>query len=76
MRLIDEANVGLAPGTAFGAGGEHFVRLCFARNPEQLEAAVGRIASVISNRVITRFPDRGARAASVLQLEGARSTLT
>jgi len=51
MRLIDEANVGLAPGTAFGAGGEHFVRLCFARNPEQLEAAVGRVASVISNRV-------------------------
>jgi aspartate/methionine/tyrosine aminotransferase len=51
MRLIDEANVGLAPGTAFGAGGEHFVRLCFARNPEQLEDAVGRVASVISNRV-------------------------
>jgi aspartate/methionine/tyrosine aminotransferase len=51
MRLIDEANVGLAPGTAFGAGGDHFVRLCFARNPEQLEAAVGRVASVISNRV-------------------------
>jgi aspartate/methionine/tyrosine aminotransferase len=51
MRLIDEANVGLAPGTAFGAGGERFVRLCFARNPEQLEAAVGRVASVISNRL-------------------------
>src|SRR3954462_8168522 len=48
MRLIDEANVGLAPGTAFGAGGERFVRLCFARNAEQLEAAVGRVASVIS----------------------------
>ena len=27
MRLIDEANVGLAPGTAFGAGGERFLRL-------------------------------------------------
>ena len=50
MRLIDEANVGLAPGTAFGAGGERFVRLCFARNAEQLETAVGRIASVISRR--------------------------
>ena len=48
MRLIDEANVGLAPGTAFGAGGERFVRLCFARNAEQLRTAVGRIASVIS----------------------------
>src|SRR3954469_20330024 len=48
MRLIDEANVGLAPGTAFGAGGERFVRLCFARNAEQLEAAVDRVAAVIS----------------------------
>ena len=48
MRLIDEANVGLAPGTAFGAGGEGFVRLCFARNADQLEAAIGRIAAVIS----------------------------
>jgi len=50
MRLIDEANVGLAPGSAFGAGGERFMRLCFARNAEQLEAAVGRIADVISRR--------------------------
>ena len=48
MRLIDEASVGLAPGTAFGAGGERFVRLCFARNADQLEAAVGRIAAVLS----------------------------
>jgi len=48
MRLIDEANVGLAPGTAFGAGGEKFVRLCFARNADQLEAAVSRLAAVIS----------------------------
>jgi aspartate/methionine/tyrosine aminotransferase len=48
MRLIDEANVGMAPGTAFGAGGERFLRLCFARNAEQLEAAVGRVAGVLS----------------------------
>jgi len=48
MRLIDEANVGMAPGTAFGAGGEHFLRLCFARNAEQLEAAIGRVAEVLS----------------------------
>jgi aspartate/methionine/tyrosine aminotransferase len=50
MRLIDEANVGMAPGTAFGAGGEHFLRLCFARNAAQLEAAVGRVAEVLSRR--------------------------
>lgn len=39
MRIIDEAGVGLAPGTAFGAGGERFVRLCFARNAQQLMSA-------------------------------------
>jgi aspartate/methionine/tyrosine aminotransferase len=48
MRVIDEANVGLAPGTAFGAGGEHFIRLCFARNAGQLEAAVSRMAVLFS----------------------------
>jgi aspartate/methionine/tyrosine aminotransferase len=50
MRLVDEANVGLAPGTAFGAGGEQFLRLCYARNPEQLETAISRIATVLSTR--------------------------
>jgi aspartate/methionine/tyrosine aminotransferase len=50
MKLIDEANVGMAPGTAFGAGGEQFLRLCFARNPEQLEIAMRRVAGVLSQR--------------------------
>jgi aspartate/methionine/tyrosine aminotransferase len=48
MRLIDEANVGMAPGTAFGAGGERFLRLCFARSASQLEMAVQRVAGVLS----------------------------
>jgi len=48
LRLVDEANVGLAPGTAFGAGGERFMRLCFARNAEQLSIAVERVSGAIS----------------------------
>jgi len=48
LRLIDEANVGLAPGTAFGMGGEHFMRLCFARNAQQLTLATARLADAIS----------------------------
>jgi aspartate/methionine/tyrosine aminotransferase len=47
LRLVDEANVGLAPGTAFGAGGESYLRLCFARNHEHLEEAVRRLAAVL-----------------------------
>jgi aspartate/methionine/tyrosine aminotransferase len=48
QRLIDEAQVGLAPGTAFGAGGEGFVRLCFARSADDLNTAAQRIAAVLS----------------------------
>jgi aspartate/methionine/tyrosine aminotransferase len=47
MRLIDEANVGLAPGTAFGDGGEAYLRLCFARKADDLEEAVRRLAPVL-----------------------------
>lgn len=43
-RLIREANVGLAPGSAFGAAGEGFFRLCFARNPNDLTEACDRLA--------------------------------
>jgi len=47
IRLVDEANVGLAPGSAFGAGGERFLRLCFARKAEDLEEAVARLARAL-----------------------------
>lgn len=46
-RLVHEAGVGLAPGTAFGPEGEGFLRLCFARAPETLEAAADRLARAL-----------------------------
>ena len=46
-RLVDEANVGLAPGRAFGPHGEAFLRLCFARKAEDLEEATARLARAI-----------------------------
>lgn len=48
FRLVDEANVGLAPGSAFGAGAEGFLRLCFARKAEDLAEAGARLARVLS----------------------------
>jgi aspartate/methionine/tyrosine aminotransferase len=45
FRLIDEANIGLAPGTAFGPGAENYMRLCFARSPESLGDAVERLTA-------------------------------
>ncbi|KQK31084.1 aspartate aminotransferase [Bosea thiooxidans] len=43
LELVDSANVGLAPGTAFGPGGETGLRLCFARKSADLVEAVARL---------------------------------
>ncbi len=47
-RLVDEVGVGLAPGTAFGPGGEQFLRMCFARDPEHIADVANRIARWMS----------------------------
>jgi aspartate/methionine/tyrosine aminotransferase len=44
FRLVDEAHVGVAPGTAFGSGGERFIRLCFARRGEDMIEAAQRLS--------------------------------
>ncbi|HCI45824.1 MAG TPA: aspartate aminotransferase, partial [Rhodospirillaceae bacterium] len=46
--IIDHANVGLAPGTAFGPGGERFMRLCFARSEKSLIQAMERLTGYLS----------------------------
>ena len=47
LDLIEGANVGLAPGTAFGTGGGAHLRLCFLRRSEDLEEAVARLAAAL-----------------------------
>lgn len=47
FRLADEANVGVAPGTAFGPGGEEFIRICFGGSPHLLEEAMQRMAPAL-----------------------------
>jgi aspartate/methionine/tyrosine aminotransferase len=42
-RLVHEAHLGLAPGSAFGPEGEGFVRWCFASSPERLADGVARL---------------------------------
>ncbi len=42
-RLVDEAGVGMAPGSAFGPGGEGFLRICFARSANDLNEAMARL---------------------------------
>jgi len=47
-RLVTERGVAVAPGGAFGGGGEGFLRLCFAQSPERLERALGRLVEGLS----------------------------
>jgi aspartate/methionine/tyrosine aminotransferase len=47
FEIIDKAGVGLAPGTAFGAGGEAHFRLCFHRRLDQIEQATERLTDWI-----------------------------
>jgi len=46
-RLLLETRVGLAPGVAFGAGGEGSIRLCYAVETEILETALARIGEFV-----------------------------
>lgn len=41
--LLEDAGVALLPGTAFGAAGEGFLRLCYANSQANIERAVERI---------------------------------
>lgn len=47
LDLVDSCGVGLAPGSAFGAGGDGSFRLCFHRRLDHVEEAAGRIADWI-----------------------------
>lgn len=46
--IVEQANVGLAPGTAFGPDGEGCFRLCFHRRLDQIEEAAQRLARWIT----------------------------
>ena len=50
LRLLEETRVGLAPGVAFGAGGEGSVRLCFAADRGILQEALGRLERFLQRR--------------------------
>jgi aspartate/methionine/tyrosine aminotransferase len=46
--LLEECKVGLAPGVAFGAGGEGSVRICYAAGREILEPAMERLGRFLT----------------------------
>ncbi|MCA3288586.1 MAG: pyridoxal phosphate-dependent aminotransferase [Roseomonas sp.] len=48
--LLHSARVGIAPGAAFGAGGEGHLRLCFAQSEARIREASGRLAEALTSR--------------------------
>lgn len=48
--LVRDAGLGLAPGSAFGAEGEGFVRWCYACDPARLDAGVERLRRFLAAR--------------------------
>ena len=47
VRLLQEEKVACVPGSAFGAGGEGFLRCCFATGLEQIQDACERMARFV-----------------------------
>jgi len=48
-RLLLETKVGLAPGVAFGAGGEGSIRICYAADRAIIEAAMERLHGFLTH---------------------------
>ena len=53
-RLVTEHGVAVAPGVAFGASGEGFLRVCFAQSPQRLERAMGRLREGLRQEMASR----------------------
>jgi aspartate/methionine/tyrosine aminotransferase len=49
-QLLEETHVGLAPGVAFGEGGEGSVRICYAAEREVLQPAMERLVLFLKSR--------------------------
>jgi aspartate/methionine/tyrosine aminotransferase len=45
--LLEEGGVAVLPGTAFGAGGEGYLRLCFANSMERIEVGLERLEAAL-----------------------------
>lgn len=50
-RAVHEARIGMAPGTSFGDGAEHLVRICYAKSRENLSEAMDRLEKFVADYV-------------------------
>lgn len=49
--ILDKTGVGVAPGSAFGPGGEQYLRICFAVDPALIQTAADRLVTYLSSRL-------------------------
>ena len=49
LRIVDEANVGFAPGIAFGAAGEGYLRMCYLKEEHKLAEGLNRFTNWLKN---------------------------
>lgn len=50
LRMMDEAEVALSPGRAFGEGGEGYVRIALVENEHRLKQAMGNLERALNPR--------------------------
>jgi alanine-synthesizing transaminase len=51
LRMMDQANVALAPGRAFGENGENFVRIALVENDQRLKQAMANLERALIPRL-------------------------
>ena len=49
MKLLDEENLALVPGNAFGQAGEGYVRISYAYSLDEIKTAISRLESFLKN---------------------------
>jgi alanine-synthesizing transaminase len=52
MKLLEEGNVAVSPGSGFGSGGEGFLRMSLVENEQRLRQAVRQISKCLSPQAV------------------------
>ena len=51
LRAVQEAKIGMAPGTSFGRGAEHLIRICYAKSEANISEAMDRLERFVDGYV-------------------------
>ena len=54
LKLLEEGDVAVSPGSGFGPAGEGFVRMALVENENRLRQAIRQIGRVVGERATSR----------------------